>query len=100
MDVSETLVLVPVGGLFAKRGPLGARDAGSPRLVSSGGGRNDGARYIGSGRRRGIEYSRTEQDEDQSSSEDKKRSRVDSRENYEERKQRQSKIGKCGCVWE
>jgi hypothetical protein len=37
MDVSETLVLVPVGGLFAKRGPLGARDAGSPRLVSSGG---------------------------------------------------------------
>jgi predicted DNA-binding WGR domain protein len=20
--------------------------------------------------------------------------------NYEERKQRQSKIGKCGCVWE
>lgn len=42
-NVSETLVLVPVGGLFAKRGSLGARDAGSPRLVSSGGrGRNDG----------------------------------------------------------
>lgn len=32
-NVSETLVLVPVGGLFAKRGSLGARDAGSPRLV-------------------------------------------------------------------
>lgn len=30
-------MLVPVGGLVAKRGSLGARDAGSPRLVSSGG---------------------------------------------------------------
>jgi hypothetical protein len=59
MDVSETLVLVPVGGFFAKRGPLSARDAGSPRLVSSGEGETTVLAVLDQGVER-IGYSRTE----------------------------------------